>query len=146
NLKGNGPAFAAPWKDRAASPAPAGNRDSKAKRTHESTAPAAWLVAGPDRPGPGPGPGGGIPGRPDVPGPLPPDRHEPLPGAGPAQRQGAVQLPGRHGGPGALRRDRDGEEGRPGTGQGLVLDPPGPARLRGGGAADQPQGAGRGPV
>ena len=95
-----------------------------------------------------PGPGWPRPaGRPVVPGPLPAHRHEPLPGPGPDQRQGAVQLPGRHRGPGALRRDRDGQEDRPEAGHEDDfwtpvdrLDFEGGARLLG------RQGAGRGPV
>ena len=115
--------------------------ERKAKRAHDSYCVAAECGPGrgrdgrdPERPWPsirraarGARPGG----RQVVPDPVPRHRYEPFPGPGPDQRQGSVQLPGRHRGPGPVHRDRDGQEDRPEAAEGRLLDAGRPARLRG---------------
>src|SRR5205823_957166 len=65
--------------------------------------PRVHPVPGGDRGGEAGRPGGG----PVVQGPVRADGHEPLPGAGPGQRQGSVQRPGRHRRAGLPPPDRD---------------------------------------
>ena len=94
----------------------------------------------------GRGPAGGCgrsADRPLVPDPVPADRDQPLPGPGADQREGTVQLPGRLGRPGALRRDRDGQEDRAEARSGRILDAHRSARSGGGRTARGRQGSGR---